>query len=84
MLSLMIVANWMLRQGDVSSLIMEMSSLATDFGMIRIERSLGVGMWSLMRKCLYKDKYSGDLKGTVQENSKFVSLDIPEYIPQDQ
>ena len=79
----MIVANWMLRQGNVSSLVMEMSSLATDFGMNRIGRSLEVGMWSLMKKC-YKDKSSGDLEGTVQEKFEFVSLNIPEYTPQDQ
>ena len=32
-------------------------------------------------KVLYKYKSSGDLEGTVQENSKFVSLDIPKYTP---
>ena len=35
-------------------------------------------------KLLYKDKSSGDLKGTVLEKSEFVSLDIPKYTPQDQ
>ena len=35
-------------------------------------------------KMLYKDKSSGDLEGTVQRKSEFVSLDIPEYTPQDQ
>ena len=35
-------------------------------------------------KVLYKDKSSGDLEGTVQGKSEFVSLDIPEYTPQDQ
>ena len=35
-------------------------------------------------KVLYKDKSSGDLEGTVQRKSEFVSLDIPEYTPQDQ
>ena len=53
-LNLMIVANWMLRQKCISSLVIEMNSLATDFGMIRNERSLLVGMWHLMRKCYTK------------------------------
>ena len=35
-------------------------------------------------KVLYKDKFSGDLKGTVQGKFKFVSLDIPKYTPHDQ
>ena len=35
-------------------------------------------------KVLYKDKSSGDLEGTVQGKSEFVSLDILEYTPQDQ
>ena len=33
------------------------------------------------KKMLYKDKFNGDLKGTIQEKSEFVSLDIPEYTP---
>ena len=35
-------------------------------------------------KVLYKEKSSGDLEGTVQGKYEFVSLDIPEYTPQDQ
>ena len=35
-------------------------------------------------KVLYKDKSSGDLEGTVQGKSEFVSLDILKYTPQDQ
>ena len=35
-------------------------------------------------KVLYKNKFNGDLEGIVQEKSEFVSLNIPEYTPQDQ
>ena len=35
-------------------------------------------------KVLYKDKSSGDLEGTIQENSEFINLDILEYTLQDQ
>ena len=61
-----------------------MSSLVTNFAMIRIIRSLEVGMWSLMRKSYAKKKTSGDLEGKVQGISEFVSLDILEYTPQAQ
>ena len=35
-------------------------------------------------KVLYKDKFNGDLEGTVQEKFEFVNLDILKYTPQDQ
>ena len=45
----MIVANWILSLESVSSLVMVMSSLTIIFGMIKIGKSLEVGMWYSMR-----------------------------------
>ena len=62
-----------------------MSSLAIDFGMIRIGRLLELRSMNVIftKKVLYKDKSSGDLEGAVQENFEFVSLDIPKITPQE-
>ena len=74
----------MLRQESVFSLVMEINSLVTAFTMIRTRKSLEVGMWSLMREFLYKDKSNGDSKETALKRSEFVNLDILEFTPQEQ
>ena len=76
----------MLRLENVSSLVMRMNSLATDFGMIRIKKIIRSRNVVFHKTTLYKEKSgdSIDATNTASKNPKFVSLDILEFTPQDQ
>ena len=74
----------MLKQKNVSSLVMEMRSFDYRFLDDQNRKIIRNRNVVFDEKVLYKDKSSGDLEGIVQGKSEFISLDILKYTPQDQ